>query len=436
MKICMGFDDIAGYYTNLERGFRSIGIYSEFIELQPHRFSYSKGIKKRWFVNFFAELQRLKMSCGYETLVSRLKRNMLKISQGVLLVYIFLWSIMKFDVFIFGANSFAVIPYSLKILHFFRKKIICVYHGSDARPIWMNWKYIHDFDSTPSNVDRLCRHVSYQKKLIRYAERYANVIINHPPTALLNQKPFVLWLALGIPFATDFYDRIAVSHDEETLDEKNEENVVRILHCPSHAATKGSDLIRAIINNLESKGYSINYIELSNVLNEEVLNEIAKCDFVLDQAYSDTPMAGFASEAAAFSKPAIVGGYYFKKLKEDHHGINLPISVYCRPEELELATEKMINNPEQRVSLGKEANAFLKANWDAKTVAMRFMKLVEGDIPKEWVYDPSNIQTIDDNGISFDMMKYVVGTIINSRGIESLQLSDKPHVEEIILKNL
>jgi len=43
--------------------------------------------------------------------------------------------------------------------------------------------------------------------------------------------------------------------------------------------------------------------------NHAVLEELGKCDFVIDQAFADYGMAGFATEAAWFGKTAVVGGY-------------------------------------------------------------------------------------------------------------------------------
>ena len=41
-----------------------------------------------------------------------------------------------------------------------------------------------------------------------------------------------------------------------------------------------------------------------------VLEKMAMSDIVVDQVYCDTPMAGFATEAAINGVPVVVGGYY------------------------------------------------------------------------------------------------------------------------------
>ena len=43
--------------------------------------------------------------------------------------------------------------------------------------------------------------------------------------------------------------------------------------------------------------------------NSVVLEQLARCDFIIDQLYADFPMPGFATEAAWFGKPAVTAGY-------------------------------------------------------------------------------------------------------------------------------
>ena len=55
-----------------------------------------------------------------------------------------------------------------------------------------------------------------------------------------------------------------------------------------------------------NEGLPLEYVEIVGQPNDIVLAEIARSAFVIDQLYSDTPMAGFAAEAARLGKPAIV----------------------------------------------------------------------------------------------------------------------------------
>ena len=70
--------------------------------------------------------------------------------------------------------------------------------------------------------------------------------------------------------------------------------------------------------------------------------------FEIDQVYCDTPMAGFATEAAWFGKPAVVGGYGFDYLKTYVPEGMWPPSKTCHPDKIENAIESLIVNKVER----------------------------------------------------------------------------------------
>ena len=77
--------------------------------------------------------------------------------------------------------------------------------------------------------------------------------------------------------------------------------------------------------------------------NREVLAAIAASDFVIDQVYSDSPLAGFAAEAAALGRPAIVGGYAWDDLRRVTPAEVMPPSHVCRPEDLADAIRRLFD---------------------------------------------------------------------------------------------
>ena len=111
----------------------------------------------------------------------------------------------------------------------------------------------------------------------------------------------------------------------------NEQRLIRILHSPSSPEVKGTYLIRQAINALKAKGYPIDYVEIMGKPNTVVIAELEKCDFIVDQLYSDTPMSGFATEAAFFGKTAVVGGYGWQEVEKlfSPNQMKLKIETYC-----------------------------------------------------------------------------------------------------------
>lgn len=92
--------------------------------------------------------------------------------------------------------------------------------------------------------------------------------------------------------------------------------------------------------------------------NHQVISAIKGCDFVIDQTYSDTPMAGLASEAALHEKPSIVGGYGLKYLKKYVDEEFWPPVKACSPDNLEKAIEDLITNKDERLKLGSLAKKY------------------------------------------------------------------------------
>jgi hypothetical protein len=208
---------------------------------------------------------------------------------------------------------------------------------------------------------------------------------------------------------------------------------VQILHSPTHPLAKGTPEIREAIHRVKERGYEVDYVEAVNLPNAEVLRKVAECDFVVDQIYSDTPLAGFATEAASLGKPAVVGGYGLDTLK--HYvpeGMYAP-SRTCHPTVLEDAIEELVRDPDARMRLGKAAGAFVRDQWNVVKVAQRYIRLLARDIPAEWWTDPESIRYVYGGGLSRETASEVVGGLVRTRGVRALHLSHRPALEKAFL---
>ncbi|MCD6578929.1 hypothetical protein J7L48_05595 [bacterium] len=328
-------------------------------------------------------------------------------------------AILKYDVFIFGFTTSFFNFIDLPILKFLNKKIIYVFHGSDSRPPYINGAVMTK--NRKNDISECLLLTKKRRKIIRTIDKYADIIIDHPPMGLFHERPFVLVLSIGIPYNSPENPITGLGDNPDT---------VCILHSPSHLEAKGTHIIRDTISNLKSKGYNIEFVEIMGKPNSVVLEEVARCDFVVDQLYSDTPLAGFATEAAFFGKPAVVGGYYAEYIYDDYSEDDIPPSYYCHPDDIEKAIEKMITDKEFRLGLGKKASDFVKTQWHPAKVAERYLRIILDDIPEEWLYDPQRISYIYGAGISKERAKQLVKALIEKYGKEVLQLNDKPELEK------
>ena len=135
---------------------------------------------------------------------------------------------------------------------------------------------------------------------------------------------------------------------------------------------------------MKKKGYPIDFVIIQGKTHSEVIYEIEHCDFIVDQAYSDTPLAGFATEAAWFGKPAVVGGYGINFLKNYIPKDMWPPSKICQPQDIEQAIESLIINIEARCSLGKKAYDFVRNdNFWVNLGGGNFRNQIEQDIDED-----------------------------------------------------
>jgi hypothetical protein len=211
---------------------------------------------------------------------------------------------------------------------------------------------------------------------------------------------------------------------------EREDGLVRILHAPSHPS-KGTAEIREMIESLRRKGYRIEFVEITGRPNHEVQQEIARCDFVIDQLYSDLPMASFAGEAALQCKPTVIGGYYAELMKHDLPAHLTPPSHFCFPEEMEEGIERMIVDEEYRRELGERARQFMLEYWSPEAVAKNFLRLISGDIPEEWMFDPRDLRYMHGYGMRHEVVREKIRQIIDTYGVEALGLQDKPELQQM-----
>ncbi len=252
-------------------------------------------------------------------------------------------------------------------------------------------------------------------------EKYADAIITQPAISHFHKKKVGNFIAIGHPFTS-------ITPDDCTHNNTSRE--ITILHSPSDPIGKGSAHIRAAIADLKKRGYNINFIEITGKPHQEVIENLQRCDFIVDQVYSDLPMPGFATEAAWFGKPAVIGGYYKNYIHNDCLPEHIPPSLYCHPDEITSAIERLIVDKEYRLELGRRAQEFVRTQCTPEQVARRYLQIIEGTIPEEYMFDPNTIRYVQGYGMPESQSKEIIRNMIEHYGIESLCLSDKPELEQ------
>jgi glycosyltransferase involved in cell wall biosynthesis len=416
MRIFMGLTEVAGYYNNLKEGFDELGIESVFVDGSGHRFGYGKEHPRNPLVSLVQYAGGKRNSCN------GLPRRLWQLAYQATRLPLLIWALLRFDVFIFGFKS-SLLPrfLDLPILKLCGKRVIYVFHGSDSRPPFINGALLGT-DLQLSIADCLKR-TRRQKEQVRTIERYADLVVNHPPTSHFHERKVVKWLSIGIPYPRPF-KRAAAAGAKACGG-----SPTRVLHSPSHPESKGTSTIRRAVERLREKGYHIELVEVIGQPNEVVLAELALCDFVVDQVYSDTPMASFAAEAAIFGKPAVVGGYATARDWEAGSD-TVPPSAYVKPDEIESVIQKLVVDKEYRLRLGECARSFVSLNWSAGQVAKRFIRLIDGDVPEEWWFDPSRVEYLHGYGLSETRARESARLTVEAGSVKALELGDKPGLEK------
>ena len=144
-------------------------------------------------------------------------------------------------------------------------------------------------------------------------------------------------------------------------------------------------------------------------------------------------MAGFAAEAAYFGKPALVSGYFAPEMREHLDPSLVPPTLLCSPDDLQQGIERMITDRAFREELGALALDYVRDRWSPSSVASRFLRLIDGDIPIEWMYDPSGLRYIFGFGMPEALVRAGVRAVIQNAGPEGLCVSHNRELETRLL---
>ncbi|HYR06278.1 MAG TPA: hypothetical protein VEQ60_00825 [Longimicrobium sp.] len=424
-RVMLGLTEIAGYYTGLRDALEELGVQATLVSLFDHPFQYGGSaenglirVKRRAIKRLLAGTDRGP------------RRLALRVANKVLDAALLVWALPRFDVFVFGyATTFLGRPHvELPLMRLLGKRVIFVFHGSESRPTYL--------DGSMMAADRgmdLAQCVEFTrvyKARVAAIDRYADVVVENPLSGHFHERPFVSWFAVGIPGRAA---PVEVEASAES-DESGAERPVRILHSPSHPEAKGTPRIRAAVERLRARGHRVELVEITGRPNAEVMRELARCDLVVDQLYSDTPMAGFAAEAARFGKPAVVGGYGAPAMADAIPPSQMPPTAYCHPDDLEATLERLVADAAYRVDLGRRAREFVLRRWAPRRVARRFLRLIDGDVPPGWLFDPARVSHVHGCALPEERARELVRGVVELGGVGALCLSDKPEMERRVLR--
>jgi hypothetical protein len=419
MRYFVGTAEIAGVLSGIEKGLTQLGNKVDFYQFVPHDFQYQYS--PNFISKIFFMLHRLIRKPGLVIIALPAKA----ILQLVLLIY----SIFKYDVFIFTGFNSIIRFYDLPLLKLFGKKIVVIYLGSDARALYLSGAYLDDnnSDNDPKKVAKELRKIIRNISLV---ESYADIIVNHTATAQLMRRSFIPLLYLGLPVDFNKINRNSV-YCRNSFNKS--ENIIKIIHAPSRPRSKGSEKIRRAIYELNNEFCDINLflelVEITNRSNSEVLSEISTCDFVINELYSDTFLSALDVEAAVFGKPSLKFGYYSNMIVADNHSAKFPDNLmYYEPDTLKEVIRLYALDENLRLRNGENIKRFVTEEWSAIRVAERLESLLENigtTANADLFVDPNQLNYIFGWGLSKNLWSENLTSYINEVGKEALYLSER-----------
>ena len=425
-RVFVGLTEVAGYFGSLEMALRSIGLKADFVDESHHSFAY----RRPTLLGVLAELTRTTMRRSSEATSPLAARGWwavaapLRVAKALARCWLFLSAVGRYDAFIFcGGDSLLPRNTDLPILRRLGKRVIWVFTGSDHRPPYLDGLAVR---RGRGGAERLIAEARRARDRVRRAEKYADWVVALPASAQFHARPFIDFLQMGIPFDTD------APGGQGPNPFRNEG--VRILHAPSDPVPKGTGAVRRQIEELRARGYAIDYLELTGRPHVEVVHAISHCDLVIDEVYSDSPMAVLATEAASLGKPTVVTGYSAAAYPQWLPAAATPPTVFEHPSRLAAAVERLVADADQRAELGSRARDFVRQRWSRTAIAERFIRLITNRIAPEWIISPEEVRYVHGWGLEEPQLAQAVRDVVAAGGPSALLLDHNPGARDELLR--
>tara|TARA_Y100000588_G_C14226726_1_gene913487 strand:- start:223 stop:1539 length:1317 start_codon:yes stop_codon:yes gene_type:complete len=435
MQIFLGLSDISGIFSRLKKGLEKLNHQVDFVNIVNDPFKYSGYDKIPSTLQSIIDaekkrllLENLEISSRFK-IIYFIKKNYRAILSSIrksINILLFIKYFIRYDavIFIYG-NSFyhktRLVNFNdLFWLKLFNIKIIFIYCGSDSRPVFLDGGLLAQMPSTnwAQSVYSLTNDVCENNQTI---ERFAHKVVSNVFSSYFFTKPIIPFQCMGHPAI----EELEANNDSSII---NQDEVV-VIHAPSSKNIKGTEQITKIVNELHEEGYKFEFKVLSSVENETVLNELKRCDFIIDQLYSDYLLAGFASEAASFAKPAIIGTYLdIDTLKKSYNYLGVPPCEIVHPDNFKQSILKLLEDKNYRMALGKQARCYIQNNMKAETVAKRYIELINNSHDPKWYVNPQDFSQPVPMGLSIDKVRVTLPKLDKKGFI-------RPSVQKLFLKS-
>ena len=337
------------------------------------------------------------------------------------------------DHFIYVAGR-SLLPgqFDLLILKALDKRVIAyLSHGGDSRPPYLDGRIVPVSHPSDDDLSRVYRLSKRQSKCVGRATRWASIAVVNRFHAQFSMRPFVEFFSLLKWGNTDIsgeLDKLSIECPAKLPNVNS--RPVKIMHVPSFPAGKGSDEIQRAIDLLKSDGFKIDYEVVTGVSHREVIRRLASVDLVIDQLYSDVPLASLASEATVLEVPVVVAGYELSYWVNQLDS-NIYPNVICHPDDLYRTLNRMISEPECLPDLREKIKYFLDAygfDWTVNQIE----KLLDGSGEFDLI-DPKELNYFMGIWLSESRLGQFLVAYYDRYGVEGFIVNEKQKFLDAIL---
>ena len=352
---------------------------------------------------------------------------------GVLIIKIrvVIYIITKIDACIYiGGRGLFGFPFEYYLFRMLGIRVVHMFVGTASRPRYLSSNAKAVINGSERSIKKLASRIKRQSKRVANFSHAATTVIENPLCGHFHRTPFINFFKLGIPIDKSSFANTGEGHHHKNDSHLSDNRKIRILHCPSKPEIKGTERIKQILNPEVLSGLNAELIIKTGVSRDVILEELSKCDFVIDQLYSDTPLAGFAAEAAYHGKLPIVGGYGWQDILAVMDISELPPSEMCHPDQLLDTVQKLCKLPDNGNRRAKDIQEFMDSGaWSSSEFAKKMLAIVSGNIDEKWLFNPALTSYMHGVGLSEEESKQIVSRLIKISGIGSLRLKHIPGLE-------
>lgn len=285
----------------------------------------------------------------------------------------FLWSLVRFDIFQYYFNqqqlsSTILSILELRLLKLAGKKIILSPYGGDAFVRGMKtWNGDDLIDILSLDYPRIYEVEKQVKRDLKIGANHADLILGTPPHTDI------------MPRCDQLRHTLCIDVSEwQISSSRSRDEVVRIAHSSNHRNIKGTKYIIAACERLLSTGYTVDLDIIERVSREEVKRRFAEADIIVEQLIIGI-YGMSAVEAMALGKPVVSyirDDVSMLKMWHDCPVVNAnPDTLYDRLVEL------VSTDPQKLLKLGSMGRRYVEQEHSIKA----WSKINDGNYKKLWL---------------------------------------------------